>query len=341
MLIRAGTVRVEGLELQGNTGEGIRTTGGVTEIISTVFGMNGGAGLVREAGAITLRRNRFEARGGPQVANLVPGQLLDGRDNYWGASEPEAILASVSGWVDVSRALDGPGPEAKAFELPILRPPLRDSLRGPGILVPWFGPYPIPDQFEVGEGGVLRITPGVTVSFGPKAHGVVLRGGAIIAEGTREHPVVFASGSAAPGPGDYGHALRVERAGPMPNRLIWTQIRHATTGIRMEAGRTEVSYGEVADNRLNGIEVSGRAAVTITGVRIVRNPNGAGVVVTGDAKPILRRNTIAENGWAILNHTPYLLDAQENWWGTNNPSDDPFIGLVDWSNWLNEDASRK
>jgi hypothetical protein len=127
----------------------------------------------------------------------------------------------------------------------------------------------------------------------------------------------------------------------MPNRLIWTQIRHATTGIRMEAGRTEVSYGEVADNRLNGIEVTGSAAVTITGVRIVRNPNGAGVVVTGDAKPILRRNTIAENGWAILNQTPYMLDARENWWGTNNPSDDPFIGLVDWSNWLNEDASRK
>lgn len=127
----------------------------------------------------------------------------------------------------------------------------------------------------------------------------------------------------------------------MPNRSIWTQIRHAMTGLRLEAGRTEISYGEVAEDRLNGIEVSGTAAVTITGMRILRNPNGAVLVVTGDAKPILRLNTITDNGWAILNQTPYTLDARENWWGTNNPSDDLFIGLMDWSNWLNEDPSRK
>jgi len=152
---------------------------------------------------------------------------------------------------------------------------------------------------------------------------------------------VFASGSAAPARGDYGYAIRIERPGPIPNWLIWTQIRQATTGLRLEAGRTEISYGEVAENRLNGIEVSGRAAVTITGVRIVRNPNGAGVVVTGDAKPILRRNTIAGNGWAILNHTPYTLDARENWWGTSAPSEELFVGLVDRSNWLNDDPFPK
>ena len=120
-------------------------------------------------------------------------------------------------------------------------------------------------------------------------------------------------------------------AGPIPNRLIWTQIRHATTALRLDAGKTESSYGDVAENRLNGIEVAGTAAATITGVRIVRNPNGAGLVVSGDAKPILRRNTFAENGWAILNQTPYSLDARENWWGTRTPSDELFVGAVDWS----------
>jgi len=53
--------------------------------------------------------------------------------------------------------------------------------------------------------------------------------------------------------------------------------------------------------------------------------------VTGNANPILRRNIITENGWAILNQTPFTLDARENWWGTDSPSDDFFIGGVDWS----------
>lgn len=331
MLIRDGTVRVEGVQILRNSGEGVRITGGTAEIVSSMLGRNDGAGIVREGGTIVLRRNRFEVRGDPQVVNLVSGQVLDGRDNYWGATEPEVILALVSGWVDVSRALDGPDPEAKAIELPILRPPLRDALRGMGILVPWYGPYTIADQFEVAEGGILRITPGVTVSFGPKAHGIVVRGGAVVAEGARELPITFASGSAAPAPGDYGHAVRIEKGGPIPNRLVWVQIRHATTGVRLQAGRTEISYGEVADNRLNGIEVSGSAAATISGVRIVRNPNGAALAVTGDAKPTLRQNTIADNGWAILNQTRFTLDARENWWGTSAPSDDVFIGLVDWS----------
>ncbi len=337
MQVQGGTVRLEGVQVLANTGEGVRVAGGAVEIVSSVFGRDGGAGILREGGTVVLRRNRFEPRGIPQVASLLPGQLLDARENYWGSTDPEVILSSVSTWVDVSRALDGPGPEAKAFELPILRPPLRDGLLTLGILVPWFGAYMIPDRFEIGEGGILRITPGVTLSFGPKAQGIVVRGGAILAEGNRESQVTFASASAAPAPGDYGHAIRVERPGPIPSRLVWTQIRHATTGLRLEAGRTEISYGEVADNRMNGFEVAGAAAVTITGVRIVRNPNGAGVVVMGDAKPILRRNTIADNGWAILNQTAYPLDARENWWGTATPSDDLFVGPVDRGNHLHDD----
>jgi len=331
MLVQGGTVRLEGLEVLANAGDGIRVAGGTAEIVSSFFARDGGAGILREGGTVVLRRNRFEARGGPQVVNLLPGQLLDARENYWGTTDPETILGSVSAWVDASQALEGLSPEAKIFALPILRPPLKDGLRGLGILVPWFGAYTIPDRFEIGDGGILRITPGVALSFGPKATGILVRGGTIIAEGTWEFPVTFTSGSTVPAPGDYGSAIRIERAGPVPNRLIWAQIRHATTGLRLEAGRTEISYGEVADNRLNGIEVSGTASVTITGARIVRNPNGAALVVTGDAKPTLRRNTIADNGWAILNQTPYPLDARENWWGTSTPSDDLIVGAVDWS----------
>ena len=341
LVVRGGTVRLDGVEVSQNSGAGVQISGGTVEVSNSTFGRNGAAGLVREGGSLVLRRNRFELTGGKQVINLSTEHLLDARDNYWGATDPEAILTAVSSWVDVSRILDGPGPEAKTIELPILRPPLSETLRAVGILVPWFGPYVIPDQFEVGEGGVLRITPGVTISFGSKAQGIVVRGGAIVAEGTRELPIRFLPGSAASSPGAYGTAIRIERSGPIPNRLSWAEIRHATTGLRMEAGRTEISFGEVADNRLNGIEVSGRAAVTITGVRILRNPNGAGVVVTGDAKPILRRNTIAENGWAILNQTPYTLDARENWWGSGAPNEELFVGLVDRSNWVNDDPFPK
>lgn len=79
-------------------------------------------------------------------------------------------------------------------------------------------------------------------------------------------------------------------------RLIWTQTRQATTGLRLEAGRTEISYGEVAENRLNGIEVSGTAAVTISGMRIIRNPNGAALIeipllrLPDSFQPTLSRN---------------------------------------------------
>jgi hypothetical protein len=341
VLVRQGSVRLEGVEVSQNTGAGVQVSGGTAEILSSVFGRNGAAGLVREGGSLVLRRNRFELTGGKQVINLSTEQLLDARDNYWGATDPEAILTAVSSWVDVSRVIDGPGSEAKTIDLPILRPPLPETLGAVGILVPWFGPYTIPDQFEIGEGGILRITPGVTISFGPKARGILVRGGAIVAEGTRELPIRFAPVRAASAPGAYGTAVRIERPGPIPNRLGWVEIRHATTGLRLEAGRTEISFGEVSDNRLNGIEVSGTAEVTITGARIVRNPNGAGVVVTGDAKPILRGNTIAENGWAILNQTPYMLDARENWWGTAAPNEDLFVGVVDRSDPMQQEPERR
>jgi hypothetical protein len=64
-------------------------------------------------------------------------------------------------------------------------------------------------------------------------------------------------------------------------------------------------------------------------------------MVAGDAKPILRLNTITDNGWAILNQTPFSLDVRENWWGTSTPNEDLFIGLVDRSNWLNKDPFPK
>ena len=329
IVLKAGTGMLKAVGLSGNGGAGARVLGGSLEVVESLVGRNTSAGVIREAGRLVLQANRIEPTGAPQVVNRVQGDLLDARGNFWGSTEPEAVLAAASGWVDISQIKDGPDGNAPLVELPILKPPLAGPLKTTGILVPWFGPYRIAERFEVEERALLWITSGVTVLFGPKAQGIIVRGGRVRAEGTSAAPISFGSASGTGSPGDYLTALQVEGASSGANLLRWVRQRHAATGVRLTAGTTEISFSELADNGMNGLEVGGGAGAAIRATTIRGNRNGAGLAVMGDAKPVLRGSAILENGWAVLNHGPYTVDARENWWGTPAPSEAAFGGAVD------------
>jgi hypothetical protein len=218
------------------------------------------------------------------------------------------------------------GPSAALAVLPSTLPPrvAQDS-----FLVPANSPYLVEGGVTIDEAATLRILPGVVVRFAPGADGILVKSGRVIAQGTADRRVTFTSASTTPAAGDFKTAVRVVARTNQTSTLEHVVVEYAAMALRVDSGGLEVLNAEIARNRQGGIEVSDTGALKLSASTISGHGAGAGVTLQGFGRGVLRGNRIAENGWAIVNHSANQADARENWWGAPAPDEALFVGDVD------------
>lgn len=234
-------------------------------------------------------------------------------------------------------AVDRAGNESvpsPSVALPVLASPLGGVIDHTSYLLPAGSPYVIESTVTIEAGATLHILPGVTVRFAPESDGIVVKDGALVAQGDADHMIVFASASDRPRPGDFKAAVQIRAKGGQTSLLERVKIEHAGVGLRVDSGSVEVLAADIADNLQSGVEVRDTGALKLSESRIAGHHAGGGVTVQGFGRVLLRRNHIIDNGWAIVNYSRNQVDARGNWWGAAPPLDTLFVGDVDRSDAL-------
>lgn len=335
----SAAVEIKGCKITHNGKAGLRLSGAAASLQGCEVAFNGAEGVFCEDSSLEAQANHFHDNATYQLYHArSKGSPLSAAGNYWGTSKIEAIIAGIYGPVDFSPCLDGPPPEGKPVSLPILSSPLPSKIDQAAYLIPAHSPYLVNGVVTVEGKGQLHILPGVTVKYARGEAGIWVREGSIEAKGLPTLPISFLSASPNPGPGDYAYAFTFQDP-QGANSLQHCLIEHASTALFIQAGAPEISSCQLLHGLQSGIECSGQSAPKITGCRIAGHRTGVGIICSGYTKPILRANNIVENAWALVNYSSLLIDARENWWGSDPPGEALFMGQVDFSNWLKAESA--
>ncbi|MCL0035002.1 PKD domain-containing protein, partial [Dehalococcoidia bacterium] len=179
---------------------------------------------------------------------------------------------------------------------------------------PTFSPYILAGNVEVKRGAVLTILPGTEVRF-KKGARLNVKGG-LVAEGTKESPIIFTSHEPEPKPGDWGRLILSNKAslknvvveygkrilvGSSDVTISNSIIRYNSYGgwgaISIMNSSPSIINNTITENAGAGISLCGSNA-TITGNTISKNSRG--IWGRGSSKATITGNTIADNqDWAI------------------------------------------
>ena len=251
--------------------------------------------------------------------------LLDATGNWWGATDPAAISATIydysdnggsnSPLVDYSGYLDGPGGAPVAGEQ-LTGLFLTDTALVAGTS------YQVLGQLTVPAGVTLTIPAGVELRFAGNYHLVV--NGSLAVQGTESEPVVFTSNAAVPAAGDWAgiqvtssatsvvidHAV-VEYAS---NGVYFNQpsvvddgacdtlcvrnslIENNSTGVYLSASTATIENNTVRNNG-NGIYLYNASTASIVGNAI--SNNSYGIYVYRYASPVISGNEITQNSYGL------------------------------------------
>lgn len=169
--------------------------------------------------------------------------------------------------------------------------------------------------------GASSISPDVIVTAEPgvffRNHGPLIVNGALIAQGTPEHPVIFTSRS--PKIGGRWDGLRINGPGSILSSCIIDFASSSFPALRITGVSPTVTNCLIADNSSVGVLVENGGMPVISESTIVQNTSH-GVNVTSGARPTIRRNSIFGNGANGVNRTDCttandLTFAAQNYWG--------------------------
>lgn len=164
----------------------------------------------------------------------------------------------------------------------------------------WSGEVVIDGIVQFDAGTTLTIMPGTTVKFirtdtdgdGIGENEIYIQG-RLVANGTKDGPIVFTSAEEDPRPGDWG-AVNIMVSEGAVNELAHCVIEYAYRGFHMHFSKGRVTDCVMRDNFL-GIQCQD-SELEITGCTLAGN---RGAIVFKDSKLRIRDNTITGNYWAI------------------------------------------
>lgn len=260
-----------------------------------------------------------------------------------------ALLAALllAGCVGVT----GPGRPQRLADVEIVR----DTV--------WRGRVVIDGAVTVRKGATLKIEPGTEVTFVPKdldqdglGDGTLIIEGELLAQGTRQQPILFASAAATPQPGDW---LEIHADFSRHLELRHCEIRDAAYAIHAHFTKGLIEDCTIARN-IDGSRL-GQASFIIRNCLVERNVgkginfrnskvelerniirhNGAGVFLfESDRASLIRGNNVYANGDNVRlgDFFTGAVALEGNWWGTADADEaarsihdrkaDPTIGTV-------------
>lgn len=262
--------------------------------------------------------------------------------NWWGNDNPDSMIFDKNDDPKRGRVLHEP---ARSSSISYAWP-----LRTVSVDAAWYADISVRRPVEVLKGATLKILPGASVTYSDSV-GMKISG-RISAVGTRDGRIVFTS-SSKKSASDWDEILLDHATG---SRFAYCDFEHATWGIHSHFTDLEVSncrftgsYGglrfrsgplairrSVFENNHIGIRAF-RGSAEITGSIIARNDIGLFVREKGAGLSI-RNNNIFDNAEYNIRNGDFNaedVDARDNWWGSDKPSDtiyddrrEPGIGRV-------------
>jgi parallel beta-helix repeat protein len=320
--------------IRGNQKDGILSREANPSILKNRILNNGDAGLRLLSSSGKLAQNSIHDNGKYEIYNSLEKDVqVEALDNWWGTTEGSKVTERIFGRVDYGRILDGPFPQGKPVELPILKSPLGGLIGRDSFLILANSPYVVQREVIVDEGASLFIQPGVTLRFNPGTS-VTVRNGGIDARGTPDRWITFTSSSSSPSPGSYPAAVRFEQPARVASFFRYCILEFAETALEIAQGAPDIDHCLIRQNGQAGIRVTQEGAPKVSFSTFFRNAGTGALVAIGAARPKISRNNFQENPFAIQSQSSIYLDARENWWGAAPPSDALFLGEINLKPWL-------
>jgi parallel beta-helix repeat protein len=323
-------------EIQGNQKDGVLIRESNPSLQKNQILNNGEAGVRLFSSSARLTQNNIHDNGKFEVFNNRERDLpVEAPENWWGAKEGSRLAGKIYGRVEYQRVLDAPFPQGKPIELPLLRSPLTAPIQKDSFLILAYSPYVVEREVMIDGGATLYIQPGVTLKFNPGASMVVKNGG-IDARGTSDGAITFTSSSSSPTPGAYPAAIRFAKETGVASFFRYCIIEFAETGMEVAYGSPEIDRCLIARSAQAGIKVTQEGAPKISYSTFLQNAGTGALVALGGARPKVHRSNFRENDFAVQSLSSIFMDARENWWGANPPSESLFLGQLNLKPWLDK-----
>ncbi len=330
----SGAPLLEGNEIRGNQKDGVFSRESRPSLEKNRILNNGETGVRLFSSPARLRNNNIHDNGQFEIFNApekdVPVEALE---NWWGAKEGSKIVNRISGRVDYQRILDGPYPQGKPVELPILKSPLGGQIQQDSFLTLGSSPYILEKDLVLEKGATLFLQPGVTLRFNPGTS-ILIKDGGIDARGTADRVITFTSNSSFPSPGSYPSVVRFEQPSRVASFFRYCILEYSETGLDIAHGAPELDHCLIGNHSQVGMRVSNDAEPKVSYSTFFQNRGTGAVVVQGTGRPKMNRNNFIDNSFAIQSFSSIYLDARENWWGSSPPPGSLFLGQVNYKPWL-------
>ncbi len=311
--------------IQDNAREGVLIEGAAPTLSRNLITQNRGNGLCIQNSQSMIRENNIIDNKPFNMTGQMAGESVNALDNWWGTIKGLDILAAIQGRINIQTILDGPYPEGKKLELPILAARLGGPLKADGYLILANSPYRITRDVIVDNGAALHVEPGVTIQYDQNTT-IIIEDGGITAKGTPDNPIVFTASGTSPSPGFYAGAIRFAKPTKVNSSLAYCILKYADIALDIHHGAPEISYSHIARNAQAGIYCRNDAAPTILYNTLTGNKGEGAITCVGNARPKINYNNIMGNDFAIQARSTIYIDARENWWGKTPPDTGMIFG---------------
>ncbi|MBF0227164.1 MAG: fibronectin type III domain-containing protein, partial [Desulfobacterales bacterium] len=188
----------------------------------------------------------------------------------------------------------------------------------------------------INEGTVFRFAASSQLIIGASSG----EGGALIARGTQDNPIIFTSNKPTPSKGDWAGIFFYNTTDDTSSIIDHCIIEYCHSyGIYTNNASPSIRNSIIRNTNGYGIAIV-TASPSILCSTIV--DNGYGIYVSGNSYPIIENNNLMRNTqYGISSYSSIIVTAKNNWWGdVNGPNNtgDKIYGNVDYTPWLTEES---
>jgi hypothetical protein len=330
-VVAAAAPKIMNNVISNNHGMAVKLDGAGGTLTGNRITSNKAGGILASASTTAISLNNIHDNQTFDLRNESRGGSLMANSNWWGTTKVLPILAKVQGAVDLTTVLNSAYPKGVDITLKVLRSALKGRIEEDTYLIRAHSPYVVEESLIIDGGATLIIQPGVELRFNAGKTSLVVRDGGISARGTLQAPIIFTSNSVSGSAGFYDSAVVFATETSVPSSFRYSIFRYAATALVVNYGSPDISYTLIADNSQSGIQCRNSARPKIS-YNTLRNNLGTGAIESyGHSAPVIHRNNIYSNPFAIQSSSTIYVDARENWWGSSPPDPGLFIGQVDTS----------